>query len=297
MTKEAARTIDPMVAVVIPVGPGKDTALDTLESVEHYCPEPHVVVIVDDHTTDGTYEALLEARKPHWHILRNAQPHGYYRIVHSLAAGFKFVIDHTECGLIFRLDQDALVIKPGLVAESLDYMRMHPRVGIFGIYEVDYNRPRDFQFHTALMSREIEWSRLLSRRAASWRRFLRMAERKGYRRGDNVFGGAYFMTRQCVDAIARIDALDVPWDWHSDLMEDVYFSMVAVAAGFEMGHFAAPDGPLCMDIRQLPYPAAELVASKYKVVHSVDKGPNTGTQDNNGKTARQVFREVRSREA
>jgi hypothetical protein len=64
MTKEAARTIDAMVAIVIRVGPGKDTALDTLESVEHYCPEPHVVAIVDDHTTDGTYEALLEARKP-----------------------------------------------------------------------------------------------------------------------------------------------------------------------------------------------------------------------------------------
>ena len=47
-------------------------------------------------------------------------------------------------------------------------------------------------------------------------------------------------------------ALDVPYRWHSRLMEDVYFSMVSVAAGFGLGHFGAPEGPLCLEWRGLP---------------------------------------------
>jgi hypothetical protein len=69
--------------------------------------------------------------------------------------------------------------------------------------------------------------------------------------------------------------------------------MIAVAAGFKLGHFAAPEGPLCMEWRGLPYPAEKLIASKYKLVHSVDKGPNTGPVENGGRTAREVFRDSR----
>jgi hypothetical protein len=89
-------------------------------------------------------------------------------------------------------------------------------------------------------------------------------------------------------------ALDVPYCWHSRLMEDVYFSMASVAAGFELGHFGAPEGPLCLEWRGLPYPANELAKAGYKVVHSVDKGQNTDRESNGGKTAREVFQDLRS---
>jgi hypothetical protein len=91
----------------------------------------------------------------------------------------------------------------------------------------------------------------------------------------------------------QLGALDIPYSWHSRLQEDVYFSMAAVAAEFELGHFAAPDGPLCLEWRGLPYPAAELLQSPYKVVHSVDKGKNTDREANGGYTAREVFRFAR----
>jgi len=107
------------------------------------------------------------------------------------------------------------------------------------------------------------------------------------------FWGAYFVTRDCIEAAIKIRALKVPWHWHSKMQEDVYFSMVTVAAGFQLGHFAAPEGPLCMEWRGLLHPAAILAASKYKLVHSVDKGPNTGPTENGGKTAREVYRDLR----
>jgi len=280
-------------AVVMPVGPGKETALDTLQSVELYCPEPHVVFIIDDQTKDGTYEALMDAKRPHWHIFRNKHSHQIHRLVHSLCFAFEQVIARTECELVLRLDQDALIIKPGLFQEAIAYKKSNPSVGLFGVYEVDYNRPRNFEFHKRLFDREAAWYRSLIGRRPFWKNHLRIAEENGYKRGDNVFGGAYFVTRECLEAAMKIGALNVPWHWHSKIQEDVYFSMIAVAAGLRLGHFAAPEGPLCMEWRGLPYPATTLAASKYKLVHSVDKGPNTGKIENGGKTAREVFRDLR----
>jgi hypothetical protein len=282
-----------LAAVVVPVGPGKSTALDTLASIECYCPEPHIVVAVDDCTQDGTYEALCAERRPNWHILRNERPMGVSRLVHSLCLGYRFVLSRTQCGLVLRLDQDALLIGAGVMSDAASFMKLNPSVGLFGVYEHDYNRPRSFEMHEKQMRKELVWPRKLLGLEPSWANLLAMAEKRGYHRGENVFGGAYFVTRECLAAMERIGALDVQYRWNSRLMEDVYFSMSTVAGGFELGHFGAPEGPLCLEWRGLPYPANELAKAGYKIVHSVDKGKNTDRDANGGKTAREVFQDLR----
>jgi len=282
-------------AVVIPVGPGRELTLDTLDSVEACCSDEHRVVMIDDCTTDGTYEALVAANRPHWDVVRNPKRHGYARLAHMLSAGYRRVLGTSACRLVLRLDQDALIIKPGLDTDALEYMRQNPAVGIFGVYEADYDRPRDFKVHRRLIDKESALDRQLSGTSPFWLQYLERAERNGYRRGDNVFGGAYFITRPCLEAIERIGGLAVPMDWNSRLQEDVYFSMLTVAAGYRMGHFAAPDGPLCLEWRGLPYPAAALAESKFKLVHSVDKGKNTSAAENGGRSPREIFRELRPR--
>lgn len=283
----------PTAAVVIPVGPGKEVVMDTLESVAYYCSEPHQVILIDDCTRDGTYEVLTARKRPNWHILRNSQPMGIARLVHSLCSAYRLVLSQTGCQLVLRLDQDALLIKPGVITDAVNYMIDNPNIGLFGVYEVDYNRPRCFEAHKRLLDRESNWAKKLLGLRPYWSRILDLAEQNGYKRGDNVFGGAYFVTRPCLESMNAVGVLDVPYRWNSRLMEDVYFSMAAVAAGFRLGHFAAPDGPLCMDWRGLPYPAFELHRSSYKVVHSVDKGKNTDAQANGGRTAREVFKSLR----
>jgi glycosyltransferase involved in cell wall biosynthesis len=285
--------IDAAAAVIIPVGPGKDAVLDTLESIACYCPEPHVVIIVDDCTQDGTYDALVSARRPNWHIFRNARPMGIDRLVRTLCTGYRFALSETSCRLILRLDQDALIIKPGVITEALRYADSNPPVGLFGVYERDYNRPRSFEAHRKLIDRELSWSMRLLGPKPSWAPLLALAERQGYRRGDNVFGGAYFVTRECLAEMQKLGALSVPYRWHSRLMEDVYFSMAAVAAGYKLGHFAAPEGPLCLEWRGLPYPARVMAQTSYKVIHSVDKGENTQAELNGGMSPRDIFKAMR----
>lgn len=280
-------------AIVVPVGPGEEAALDTLESVACYCAEPHVVVVVDDHTRDGTYDALVSRKRANWRILRNPRPMGCARLVHSLCSAYRLILTETRCDLVLRLDQDALIVKPGVLSDALAYMRLNPAVGVFGVYDRDYNRPRSFESHRKLMNREMSPLRTLVGLRPWWTPLFRLAQQRGYRAGDNVFGGAYFIMRPCLEAMDAVGALTVPYRWHSRLMEDVYFSMAAVAAGFDLGHFGAPSGPLCLEWRGLPYPARVLAESPYKVVHSVDKGTNTGPDANEGMTAREYFRAVR----
>jgi hypothetical protein len=280
-------------AIVIPVGPGKECALDTIESVASYCAEEHLVVIIDDHTEDGTYEALTSEKRANWRILRNPRKMGRIRLVHSLCSAYRLVLSDTNCRLVLRLDQDALIIKPGVLSDAQVYSSANPTVGLFGVYEQDYNRPRSFDAHRRLIQREMSLIRKLVGLAPTWAALYTQALQRGYRTGDNVFGGAYFITRPCLGAMAARGALDVPYRWHSRLMEDVYFSMATVAAGFSLGHFAAPSGPLCLEWTGLPYPAKELAESPYKLVHSVDKGKNTDRESNGGMTAREYFRAVR----
>jgi hypothetical protein len=281
-------------AVIMAVGPGKNAALDTLASIEHYCPEPHVVVLADDCTQDGTYEALCAPKHPNWHILRNDRKMGYWRLVHSLCMAYRFVLSNTKCDLVLKMDVDALLIGTGVLSDATSYAGLNPSVGLFGVYANDYDRPRTFDMHTSQINKELGWPRKLLGLEPSWASLLSTAEKHGYRRGDNVFGGAYFVTRECLAAMSRIGALDVKYRWKSRLAEDVYFSMAAVAAGFKLGHFAAPQGPLCLEYRGLPYPASELARTGFKVVHSVDKGKNTDRESNGGKTAREVFQDLRS---
>ena len=283
-------------AIVIPVGPGKESAVDTLESVAFYSAEPHLIVIVDDHTQDGTYEALTSRKRANWRILRNPRPMGCIRLVHSLCSAYRLILSETKCTLVLRLDQDALIIKSGVLSEARAYTEATPAVGMFGVYDQDYNRPRSFESHRNAIEDEMGAVRKLVGLQPSWAGLYRLALQHGYRTGDNVFGGAYFLTRSCLEAMDAQGALVVPYRWHSRLMEDVYFSMATVAAGFGLGHFAAPSGPLCLEWRGLPFTASKLAESPYKVVHSVDKGKNTDRASNGGLTAREYFRAVRRQE-
>jgi glycosyltransferase involved in cell wall biosynthesis len=282
------------ITVVLPCGPGADQALDTISSIEHYLGANCPIVVVDDHTSDGTYDALVGAARPNWILMRNPYPRGIEGLIRSLADGFLLALERTQSDIILRLDQDALITNRGLPEAALEYAQANSVVGIFGVYREDYNRPRSFESHRSLINSELFGIRRLLRGMPFWAPILADAEKRGYRRGDNVFGGAYFITRTCLERLKSCGALDIPNIFRSQLMEDVYFSMATVAVDLEMGHFAAPDGPLCLEWRGLPKPAQDLWAEGFMIVHSVDKGHNTGPEENGGLSARAVFRQIRS---
>ncbi len=311
---------NPSATIIISCGSAKESILDTAESIEHYCSEPHNVVFVDDYTTDGTYEALLAAKRPNWHVIRDIKHNGFLNLYNTLCVGYKYAHNNFPGCLTIKLDTDSLLIRSGVITDAFKYIETHPDVGLFGVYTVDYNRCRDFSSHKRQMDKASSFWRILLGFRPSWVKLLETAESNGYKRGENVFGGCYFMTWTCLNAMKKFGYLEppyswynpvteyclravekilgrsLPYSWHSRMSEDVYFSMATVAAGYKLGHFAVPTGPLCLEWQGLPYPAKEMSRRGYKVVHSVDKGPNTSAMKNEGMTAREFFQQIRKSE-
>lgn len=286
--------LDPEIIILIPCGPHSgDNAIEAAESVEAYSRIPYEIVFVDDCTEDGTYEKLFSQKRHCWHIVRSRKRNKYARLVQTLSLGYRYINRSLSGRCILKMDTDALVTGHGIFKEALAFMDANRSVGMYGVFRTDFNRKRSFATHANQINAETTLWRRVLHRAPSWLDLLRRAESNGYKRGENVFGGAYFITRKCLQAIDKLGGLDVPYNWHSRLAEDVYFSMATVAAGYTLGHFAAPEGPLCMEHRGLPYPAREIVARGYKITHSVDNGPNTGPVENDGVSAREAFRDIR----
>jgi hypothetical protein len=273
--------------VVMAVGAGMaEEALDTLDSIETYLGDvAKRVVIVDDHTTDGTAEALASVRRPDWHVVRNDQPHGLHLLSRSLGTGYKYGLDRWAFRLALRIDVDALVTGPGLMNDALAFSMQHPETGVFGQHTLRSagGDPDAIEAHVRVLARHDR------RLVRAWYHSQRVKARaNGWTTGESVFGGGCFFTRPCLVALRKAGVLDVPV--HSRplyVAEDVYFSMCAVAAGFELGHFAAPVGPLAMAWRELPFSPEEITRCGYKLVHSVDKGRWAAT-------AREHFRAQRA---
>ncbi|MBX5495808.1 MAG: hypothetical protein IRZ15_10790 [Bryobacteraceae bacterium] len=282
--------------VVIPVGPDSIAeALDTLDSIDHYLLCRKCVVVVDDCTDDGTLLRQRQQSHPDLVVLRNQRRNGMQFLSHSLAAAYRYLVANYRVQTVLKLDTDALLIGYGLEKDAKDFMLRNPDVGIFGLHSVNADLSvKDYRMHTELIQFELSLRRRLRGYGPWYRHIAKKAVENGWGLGDNVFGGAYFLTTRNIRKMEELGYLNPPYKgWNSSMAEDVYFSMCTVAAGFQMGQFAAPCGPLALDWKELPHPAAELLARGYKLVHSVDRGSNTTPERNGGLTAREVFRHHR----
>lgn len=257
--------------VVIPCGPGNpDGTADTVASVLRHVPRSRRVVLTDDATADGTAEALAAVVDDTCTILRNETPSGLHMLHRSLGRAYRWSIDNCDFDLLLRIDTDALVLGPGVFEAAREHHRRHPSHGCFGRFDTEPDgSPRSFAGHVAHLARH---ERRVGR--TFYDPLLRAARANGWVEGANVFGAACLFTHECVVAMCRIGAFDIPdHSRYQHITEDLYFSIAVAAAGFELGHFAAPDGPLALAWRDLPFEPEEILRRGDLIVHSVDKGP------------------------
>jgi hypothetical protein len=280
-----------------------EQTLDTVDSVWHYLGDRQPIVIVTDHEDDGTEAALRTASRDRLDVLRNPYPgeiggRTMEFLTHKNAYGLRCAVERYDADFLLKLDTDALVTGFGLTSDILAFMRLNPDVGIFGRHLINADGTvRAFDMHTRRLNRELSLRKRLGLNTPAYLPIARAAIRNGWGLGQSVFGGAFVVSWRCLEAMYRRKYLSPPRSgWNSIISDDVYFSMCAAAAGFDLGHFAAPTGPLCLAWQNLPFPAREIEAMGYKVVHSVDKGANTTAEDNGGVTAREYFRALRRRQ-
>lgn len=278
--------------VVIPVGPNEraDDVLDTIDSVVRYTGRNRTIIVVDDSEKDTG--AALQARVPDLDVIRTPRNQGTHGGLYlTLSQAYLHASGNYDFKVLLKLDADALLIGDRPEADAIDFFAHHPATGLIGLY--GHGTAPDLDDHHWSKSR-LRWEtgrRNLLRDPRLWwslRRVLREARANGFRPGDYILGGAYFMSAACVGRLARSGLLLRRELGRSKLEEDHLFGLLTKAAGLQLADFSAGELPMAMEWQRLPSAPEELVATKKKITHSV-----RCWQDRDEASIRQFFRERR----
>lgn len=244
--------------IVMAVGPGERLgALELLDSARTYLRGPYRAIVVDDTGDLGTWRAI--SAYPEVDLLRNWRRRGFRHLVASLQRAYRYAVAQYAFEAILKVDTDTLITGSDLDADILAFVREHPSAGMLGS-------------QTWPERVDPSWGERLEENLAIWRPIIERAERQGYRLGDSVQGGAYVLSRPCLDALAAQGFLHYT-PRGPRIPEDVTFSLFVRALGYELQDFSGPMEPFALAYRGLLMPPRELLGRGKKVVHSVKLTP------------------------
>jgi hypothetical protein len=260
-----------VMVAVMPVGPDNNGS-DTIESILTYCTDSVVILAVDDSRNPATKKYLETVDR---RVVR-LESSGYKGIrgalFCSLAAAYVYAIEHYKFEVLFRVDTDALVIGPASETDAITYFKQHPQAGMLGSYKVDCNgQRRDFKIVAYAMRKEYGLRGMTNReRRRTLRTWLADARGHGYNVGEHILGAADFQSYACIRTIYNKGYLaEANVFKDSVISEDHFFSLLSVAAGFELADFATGDKPLGVRWKGLPDAPENLIKQGKKIVHSI----------------------------
>lgn len=242
------------------VGPGSGQLLglkDLLDSARCYIDGKYKIIVVDDSV--GLRAVMLCKNYKEVDCLRNWRPNGIKGLYQSLLKAYIYALKHYEFQALIKMDTDAMIIGQGLVNDVISYFTAHPEAGMLGSYRKTCTGTlRDFL--PAVDQFKRSWD--------TWKDLIEEAQKKGYELGENVQGGAYIISYQCLKKIYDNGYLiDRRNSFY--ISEDFIFSLYVRAAGYEIHDFATNGKPFAIAWRGLPISKEEAVKLNKKVIHSV----------------------------
>jgi hypothetical protein len=243
-------------------GPGEIEPLSELiESIRFWEGDAAKVLVVEDATPDVRWPEI-RARFPDVDVIRARRPTGGPpRLSPPLALGYRTALQRYGFDVVCKLDTDALVTGPGLGDRAAAHFAEEPRLGMLGTLDLRADGvPEDYTYDAWVLDHERRWSRAVRDRLAH--------ARAGTYEGRKVHGGVYVIGRRALEAMD----LDTQPPWWSQIGEDLWFSLGACAAGFELGSWGAPGEPTASASKRLPVPLAEVRERGLLAVHSVRRG-------------------------
>jgi hypothetical protein len=282
------------IAVIIPAGPGEDV-LDTLASVVHYTDPSRVILVIDDSSPlRGNSHRLRDLSQDIIVIPAQGAPgrRGYLWV--KLAAGYRWLLERFEPGIVLRMDTDALLIGHGLEAAAEQAFTERPRIGLIGSYMIGPDGGhRDFSSAAQQLRAETGIRGLIHpQRRSRLRHHVRLARRHGYIEGAHALGGAYIHSHAAVNWICENGLFSQPCLATSQLAEDHIMALLTMAGGYRIQDFGGPDQPMALWWRGLPAHPEDLLAAGKLITHSV-----RSWQDLDEQRIRSIFAEARDRES
>lgn len=255
---------------------------ELLDSCNTYLTCDYEVVVADDATQDGTYDRLLKAGC--W-VVRNPERQYLWGNDLTLRRAFHEAHRLFESPIYLKIDPDALIIGPGLEQALSSAFSANSKYGLLGTYHTDWNgEPRDLS----------HWRERMLRVRKNLGKPYQLALQNGYHAGDGVQGGAYALSRACLDSIIQHgwflgrDGYRPSGVRGQHVAEDSLIAMLTYAAGYQTGEIGGPGQAFGLWDVGLPMPPEELVRQNRIVTHAMKY------QDDVSLAARDFFRARRA---
>ncbi len=264
------RSVD--IIVVIPIGPGSDNSFvaDTINSYIHYTKRSYQFILLDDsHQGIG---AQVNTMFPDADLIKTSKPMGGWAGLYiSLAQAFAFALENYQFKLLLKLDTDALIINSAPEKEALQLFEKEPLMGIAGQYPLNYNGdPWDLGWpRRRILNGTTTW-KFIRRPYANWylRKLYLKALANGYRTGESVFGGAYFLSEKSLSKLRELGLLPDYKLQTLNLGEDHIFALLVKSIGFQLGSLSQKDQPFACSWKGLPAAPDKLSSEGRKIIHS-----------------------------
>lgn len=260
------------VVLVIPIGPGTsaDFTIDTIESYRYYTKKPFEVILTDD-SHQGIGKKVRDAL-PFCHLLHTKKPMGGWAGLYiNLSNAYHYALQNFSFKALLKLDTDALIIGPEPEKEALELFDKNPQAGMAGQYPFTYDgSPWNIRWPRQRIFNSTRSWKFFARPLANLHLigYHRKALQNGYTTGESVFGGAYFISSKCLNALAKHRLLPRNVFRSLNLGEDHLFSLLVRALGFTLNSLSDAGGPVGCSWKGLPVAPGQLLTDRKKIIHS-----------------------------
>lgn len=190
----------------------------------------------------------------------------------KLTAGYRWLLDRYQPGVILRLDADALILGSGIEAAAEAMFAHDPGLGLLGSYRLGPDgRFRDFSTPARVLKAEMGFRGLRHPRLRSClRSYVQAAQEHGYVYGEHALGAACIQSYPAARRLHEKGWLShPPWFAPSKLGDDHIMALLTIAAGYRLADFGGPADPLALKWQGLPAHPADMLAKGKLVTHSV----------------------------
>lgn len=244
--------------------------MDTVMSFMYYTRVGYRIVLMDG--SDQGVGTRIQEHYPWLEVVFPERPAGGGASLYvNLSLTYKQILQRYRFDVLLKLDTDALVTGPEPEQPALETFRCDPLAGIGGQYPNDYRgRPQDAgRPGKHFLHSVLSWEYIRRPRAnLILRRHYHRALTHGYRPGESVFGGAYFMSERLLQQLDDAGLLPDFRLRNLSLDEDRLFALLARSQGFTLVNLSEGDLPFACAGKGLPDSPEELLLRGKKIIHS-----------------------------
>jgi len=260
------------IVIVIPIGPGSqiDFVIDTILSYKYYTNSSYKFILADDsHQNVGTF---IQKKLHDCDVLVTPRSMGGWAGLYiNLCNAYKYALANYDFKAILKLDTDALIIGQAPEKTALLLFEKNPLAGIAGQYPFTYDgEPWNIKWpEQRILNSTSSW-KFIRRPFANLAliKYYKTALGNGYKTGESVFGGAYFISRNCVAKLNENGLLPQYKFRSLNLGEDHIFSLLTKSIGYSLESLSTNAGPMGCSWHGLPAPPDQLIKDEKKIIHS-----------------------------